>query len=400
MRIDLITPISSEKFAGVEKYAVNLLRHFAGMKTQHTFRLVNFPESMAASYQFENRIIAYGSRDVVGHLLSGRAARFAFSSFEYLAVAGLHASARDLVSGYLRQLGFSFGIERLGGSEVIHALTHFVPRFVKAKYVLATVHDLGPLRMPHLYPASYVNYMRREFPWQLRQCDRIVVVSPATLEDVHECYEIPRDRLVLIPQGIDDSFRRVDPHAVLQKYGIETPYLFYPTGTIEPRKNIDAAIKAVGRVREKLGTTHMLVITGRSLARYEAVDRAVEEGRQMGFAVNLGFVPEQDIPALYSGADLVVYPSIYEGFGLPILESMACGTPIAISRIKAHEFVGGDAAFFLEGTSSESIADGMTALLTDIQLRARLVSAGFKRAAQFRWEQTARRTLALYDSLS
>jgi glycosyltransferase involved in cell wall biosynthesis len=400
MRVDLITPISSEEFAGVEKYAINILRNFAEMKTHHVFRLINFPPSLAAKYPFENRLISYGSKDVFRYMLSRRVPYFLHSTLVYLGVAGFRNSMRDFVSGYLRQVGYSLRLEDMGGSEIMHALTHFVPRFVRAKHVLATVHDLGPLRIPHLYPRSYVNYMKREFPWQLKICDRIVVESPATLEDVHEFYDIPRDRLVLIPLGVDDSFKRVDSRAVLQKYGIGTPYIFYPIGTIEPRKNLEAVIKAVHNVRERLGTSHVLVLTGRTLVQYPDLERVVEKGIASGIVRSLGHVAQDDMSPLYSGAELVVYPSIFEGFGLPILESMACGTPVAVSRIKAHEFVGGDAAYFLGDTTSDSIAEGITSLITDQQLRHRLVEMGLKRAARFSWEQTAKRMLDVYDSLA
>ena len=400
MKVDMISAIASERFGGVEKYALNVLRHFSKMKTRYTFRLVNYPPSVAKEFPFENRSVPYGSRDIARILLSRRGPELLRDSLSYVRHAVDYT--RDIpnkLMRYRRQMGYSFGLREGGSLDIVHSLDHFIPYFVRAKCVIGTIHDLGPLRKGELYPKSYLFYHIVEFPWQLKRCDKVAVDSPGTLEDAHLLYGIPLDKLVLMPLGVDDSFKRVDPSDALKKHGINTPYVFYPVGTVEPRKNIQAAIEAMRIVRRELRTQHILVLMGRRLINYPEVDKAVEAGVKEGLVKDLGYVEQSDVPAIYSGADLVIYPSLYEGFGLPILESMACGTPTVVSRIDAHEFVGGDAAYFFANTTSEAIAKSIVRLAGDEQLRSRLSAAGLKHAAGFRWENTAKKILDLYDSV-
>lgn len=400
MQVDLISALSGEKFGGVERYAINLLTQFASIQTGHSFRLVNFPASVASRLPFKRVTVEYRLRDTVSHLVSKQGPRFVASTIDYLATNSIAHSLGDLVSGWNRQLGVSFGLEALGRSGIIHGLTHFLPRFARTTPSVVTVHDVGPLRMPQLYPQSYVWYMRREFARQVQSCEKVIAVSPFTLREVREWYHVPQERLVLVPHGIEETFRPVDPAAVLRRHRIPTPYIYYPMGTIEPRKNLAAVSEAVRHVRAELRTNLTLVITGRSLAVFREVEQTISDGVSAGYLRTLGFVDPADLPSLYSGAELCVYPSLYEGFGLPVLEAMACGTPVAISRIEPLEYVAGEAGYRFESSSSESVAEGLVAMLSDPGLRSRLSEAGLHRAREFSWEDTARRTLEVYDSLT
>ena len=400
MEIDLISPISSTNYGGVERYALNLLDQFVRLQTTHSFRLVNFPPSVSSPFPFERIEVKYGFRDTASHFFSRRGAKFVSATLDYLVTNGPSAPPRDLVSGWNRQMGLSFGLETVGPSKIVHGLTHFLPRYVQSAHLVATVHDLGPLRVPSLYTRAFVQYMRHEFARQARSSERVITDSPTTLEDVHELYGIPRERLAFIPLGVEETFHRTEPHAVLQKHGITAPYIYYPMGTIEPRKNLAAVSEAVRRLRTELHTDLTLVVTGRCLQRFPDLDRTIEEGAAAGHLRRLGFVDAEDLPALYSGAQLCVYPSLFEGFGLPVLESMACGTPVAVSRIGALDYVAGDAAYRLADTSPESIANGIATMLSDHALRSRLSEAGLRRAKQFPWEATARKTLEVYDDLA
>ena len=400
MNVDLISPVSSENFGGVERYALNLLDQFARIQTSGSFRLVNFPDSLSSRWPFERLKVGYHFRQTVSHLRSERGPAFLAASIDYLATNGPVNPPPQLVSGWNRQVGLSFGLEAIGPSAIVHGLTHFVPVYARSAKSIVTVHDVGPIRFPRLYPRAYVEYMRHEFARQVSRCARVIVDSPFTLEEVRECYRIPRERLALVPLGVEEAFRHVEPAPVLRRLGISRPYVYYPMGTIEPRKNLSAVSEAIRRVRTELHVDVDLVLTGRSLLTFPEVEKTIEEGVAAGYVRRLGFVDGSELPALYSGAECTVYPSLYEGFGLPVLESMACGTPIAISGIASLEYVAGDAGYRLGHPSADSIAAGLRALLSDPTLRSRLADAGLQRAREFSWETTARRTLEVYDSVT
>ncbi len=399
MKIDLLSPVSSANFGGVERYATNLLREFARAVTQHSFRLVNFPSSIGGEFLFEHIEVHPQFRDVFPNLFRRGGVRFALRSGQYLTSLGFRADLLTRTSGYLRQMGISAALDSNGNHRIIHGLSHFVPRFVDSAHLVVTVHDIGPLRYPRLYPASYTQYMRYDFAQQLARCDRIIVDSPFTSGEVVKYYGIQSNRLVVVPLGVEEGFKRTDPTPVLKRHGLFGKYVFYPVGTIEPRKNLREVVDACRMVRRKTNEEYTLLITGRRLANYPDVERDLKDATREGILRDLGFVPSSDLPALYSGAEFTLYPSIYEGFGLPVLESMACGTPVIISPASALRFVGGDAVLCLDGFSAAEIAEGMLALHSDSALRETCADRGLHRASTFRWTDTARKTIAVYDSL-
>jgi len=293
----------------------------------------------------------------------------------------------------------SYRLDEPGGTNLVHGLSHFIPRFVRKARKVITVHDVGPMRMPHLYPAEYTDYMRREFAMQLDVCDRIIVDSPFTGREVNKWYGITWDKISVVPLGVERKFRREENPGILSRYGITGRYVFYPVGTVEPRKNIKAVIDGVREVRERTRIPLILVLTGRRLVRYPRLESEIREAVSDRMVLDLGFVPESHLRALYSGANATVYPSLYEGFGLPILESMACGTPVVITDIEPLTYVAGDAGFRVTNPSAEGISRAIETVITDPGLRAKLVSAGLRRAEEFRWRETALRTVKVYGGL-
>jgi glycosyltransferase involved in cell wall biosynthesis len=344
-------------------------------------------------------VLEYRFRDIASQFLGRSISRLTRDTIEYVATGGLPFHIRRYVAWYLRHVGLSRRLEEPDGTCLVHGLSHFLPRFVRKARKVITVHDVGPMRMPHLYPAEYADYMRREFAMQLDVCDRIIVVSPFTGREVNKLYGIAWDKISVVPLGVERKFRREENPGILSRYGITGRYVFYPVGTVEPRKNIKAVIDGVREVRRRTRIPLILVLTGRRLVRYPKLESEISGALSDGMVLDLGFVPESHLLALYSGADATLYPSLYEGFGLPVLESMACGTPVVITDIEPLTYVADDAGFRATSASPDSISKSIETVITDENLRARLVSAGLRRVEDFQWNETARRTVQVYREL-
>jgi len=262
--------------------------------------------------------------------------------------------------------------------------------------LVVTVHDLGFRRFPETAPHGTRWWLAR-IDRTLARATRIITVSESTRQDLSELYDVEPGRISVIPLGVDRArFRPVDRDAtdpVRSRFGLDGPYLLY-LGGIEPRKNLPNVLAAFAR----LGPGLRLVIAGSgvewnpegAVLLQEALDSLPPEARRR--VVRTGYVSEGDKVALLSGAEALVYPSLYEGFGLPVLEAMACGTPVVTSDRSSLPEVAGGGALFVDPGDPGAIAAAVERVLSDGQLRKQLKETGMERAAGFTWEETARRT--------
>ena len=320
------------------------------------------------------------------------------SPWNLTALAGERVQVVDVsVSPFspLQQLMIPRLLRRLG-ADLYHSPYYLMP-YRTGCPTLLTVHDLIPL----LFPKHSTIQARLFFRWAtalaLRTAHRVIAVSEATRRDLLAHFRIPTRRVVTIPEAADQAFHRRPPDeakAVRQEHDLPEQYILY-LGSNKPHKNLARLIEAFSRITFH-ASRFTLVIAGVWDPRYpEARQRA--ESLALGKAVRfLGPVAERDLPALYSGATLFTFPSEYEGFGLPVLEAMACGTPVACSNISSLPEVVGDAALTFDPTNTNAIANALNRLLSDTDLRADLRERGLRQAAQFSWERTARDTLAVY----
>ena len=280
---------------------------------------------------------------------------------------------------------------------------NFVPPPTRSRRVVLTVHDLAFRRFPETAPMATRRWLSR-LEEALREAWQVIVVSERTRSDLLEAY--PRaaarlaDRVSVVPLGVDvDVFRPsgVDAvEAVRRRYGIEGPFLL-SLGGIEPRKNLPALLSAYASLPDDVRPA--LVIAG-PIAPWNpegwdlvrpALDALPPPIRDR--VVVTGYVSEEEKVALLGGAEALVYPSLYEGFGLPVIEAMACGTPVLTSNVSALPATAGDAALLVDPHDTDDIASGIEAILTDRALRERLRAAGTERARTFSWDETARRTV-------
>lgn len=275
---------------------------------------------------------------------------------------------------------------------------NFVPPPTRSRCVVLTVHDLAFRLFPHTAPLATQRWLAR-LDAAIGRAAQLIVVSEQSRRDLLDLYPVPEDRVTVVPLGVDADVFRLAPAeavtAIRQRFGIDGPYLLSLTG-IEPRKNIPALIRAWASLDDDVRPTLVLAgpvdpwnREGWDLVRptLEALAPSVRER-----IVMTGYVSERHKVALLSGAEALVYPSLYEGFGLPVIEAMACGVPVLTSNVSALPDTAGDAALLVDPHDDAAIADGMERLLTDRALRDRLRGAGTTRAGAFGWDETARRT--------
>jgi alpha-1,3-rhamnosyl/mannosyltransferase len=261
-----------------------------------------------------------------------------------------------------------------------------------------TIHDLIPLLFPHHSTAQARLLFRWAMALALRAARRVIAISEATRRDLLAHFRVPAAHVVVAPEAADPSFRprpAAEVETVRRKYGLSGQYILY-LGSNKPHKNLLHLVEAFSRLTPH--TSH-LVIAGVWDPRYPEVRQRAEALGLEERVCFLGPVAESDLPAVYSGATLFAFPSLYEGFGLPVLEAMACGAPVVCSNTSSLPEVAGDAALTFDPTSIDAIADALRRLLSDSELRAELRTRGLHRAAQFSWERTAQETLAVYESV-
>jgi glycosyltransferase involved in cell wall biosynthesis len=254
---------------------------------------------------------------------------------------------------------------------------------------VTTVHDLIPFKFPETTTNMVRNAHKKRLAWVMRESDKIIAVSQSTKEDLLAILKIPEEKIVVIPEGVEERYcpQSVDIQENIKKhYGIDQDYIF-SLSTLEPRKNQARLIKAFKIVRETYPDLH-LIIGGRT--GWGEIPETVE-------GVSLpGYIPDADLPGLYSGCLAFVSPSIYEGFGLSPLQAMACGAPVAVSNVSSLPEVVGEAGVLFDPESVESIAAG---IIEAIKERSKLRGKSLAQAAKFTWEKTAKETHKVYQQV-
>ena len=271
----------------------------------------------------------------------------------------------------------------------------FLPTCMPCKGAVA-VHDLSFRAHPEYFPPTIALYMRWLTAWAVRQAELVVTGSKFSRQELFRFYSVDEKKVVTIPYGVGSEFGppgketdRIAERETLSRYGIVTPYIL-ALGNIHPRKNLGRLLDAYLRLQARWKSAPTMVWVG--LERWDSGE-LIQRANSAGVTLT-GFVAQEDLPALYREASMLVYPSLYEGFGLPILEAMACGTPVITSNTTSIPEVVGEAGLIVDPMDSQAIAEAMGQLLGDISLRQHLQQAGLERARQLTWTHTAQRLLA------
>lgn len=280
---------------------------------------------------------------------------------------------------------------------VLHA-----PNFVLMPFdgpCVATVHDISYLRYPQFHPVERVRFLERHLPPTLARADALIVDSAYVRDELISVLGVDPAKLHVVPLGVDAAFHprpEADTAAVLAAHGLARDGYLLVVATQEPRKNLERLVDAYAALPAAVRATLPLVIVGARGWLDSAFARRVGPLERRGDVRRLGFVADADLPAIYAGARAFAFPSLYEGFGLPLLEAMASGIPVLTSEAASMPEVVGDAALCVDPLDVGAIRDGLQRLIGDAPWRERAVAAGLTRAAGYTWSRTVDATLAVY----
>lgn len=286
---------------------------------------------------------------------------------------------------------------RRGQWDVLHSPVNVAPVLLRARSVV-TVHDLAFVTAPGTMSVARRHYLTTLTAHSVRHADRVIAVSESTRRDLETWFGVPPDRVSVTPLAAEPRFRPPNPEALAafrSRDRIVQPYIL-SVGTREPRKNIASLVRAFARLADEI--PHDLALVGPSGWMGGELDQALAElPTRIRDRIRLtGFVDDDDLPFWYGGADVFAYPAHYEGFGLPVLEAMACGVPVVTSDISSLPEVAGDAALLIDPDDEADLATALLEVMTDPGLAAALRDRGRRRAAEFSWQTTARMTVDVY----
>jgi glycosyltransferase involved in cell wall biosynthesis len=280
---------------------------------------------------------------------------------------------------------------------IFHTSYYPIP-IVNAPTVL-TVNDLRFIHMPETYSRGRLHFLQMAVPWSLKRAQRIIAISNDTKNDLIERFSVDPAKIDVIHIAANPDFRQVEEQGMLQaarqRYRLPQKYIL-AVGHLEPRKNLIRLIQAFAALRAAKAVEHDLVILGKPTLDFKST---LETAKASAFAEHIiftGYVEDNDMPAIYTLADALAFPSLHEGFGVPVLEAMACGVPVVTSNSSALPEVAGDSAIFVDPHSVDSIAKGLLTVLKDSGLRKRLIEKGFKRLMAFTPEAAAKKTCETY----
>ncbi len=281
--------------------------------------------------------------------------------------------------------------------DVTFVPAHSLP-FVFPGPAVATVHDLGYRFFPEAHPAFERRYLDLTTRTTARRATRILADSEATRRDLVSQYAVDAGKIDVVYPGVEGIQRASDAQieAARARYGLPERYLLF-LGTLQPRKNIRRLVEAILCYVQSAGDNISLVLAGKRGWLIDDVLAQVTDSHR-GRVIMPGYIADEDVPAVYSGALALVFPSLYEGFGFPVLEAMRCGAPVLCSNTSSLPELAGDAAVLVDPLSVQSIADGIARLVTDPALRADLVRRGYRQAEQFTWKRAAEKALRALES--
>ncbi|HSK09382.1 MAG TPA: glycosyltransferase family 1 protein [Vicinamibacterales bacterium] len=287
--------------------------------------------------------------------------------------------------------------------DLFHAPHYVLPPLIHCRSVV-TIHDIIHLLFPQYLPNRLAYAYARASLWAAaHRSDRILTVSETSKLDILRRFRVPADKITVVYNAIDDRLLTTpDADAferVRARYQLDGRFALY-VGNIKPHKNLERLIEAFDRLRHEPGFEGLrLLIIGDQISKYQALRRAVHRHKLHKQVRFFGFVPLETLAVLYRLASVFVFPSLYEGFGLPPVEAMACGLPVVTSNVSSLPEVVGDGAILVDPYSPDSIAEGMRAALSDEDLRATLRERGLARAREFSWERSVARTREVYDEV-
>ncbi|MEI5999467.1 glycosyltransferase family 4 protein [Paraburkholderia bengalensis] len=377
----LLTPLT-----GIGQYAFHLAQEFVQRGHEVRFFYGTHWSSSIASGSGPSAAASHGSaslRTRMAGMVKRFARRYVPAAYRYMP--------------HVEQFRFDRGVGRNAAPQVYHD-----PNFIPFRFdgpTVITAHDASWVRYPQHHPAARLALLRNNFPAALERADRVIVVSEFVRDELIACFGAQPEKLRVVHNGVSERFMpytAAQTLEVMSRYELVHGQYFAAVGTLEPRKNLHAALDAHACLPMPVRRRFPLVLIGGEGWLTESLHAALATSLNDGTVRKLGYVPDEALPMLTAGALALVYPSLYEGFGLPVIEAMAAGVPVICSNAHALVEVAGDAGLFRDADDIAGFTEAMQMLIDDAALRALLVARGRKRAAGFSWQRSAEETLDVY----
>ncbi len=290
----------------------------------------------------------------------------------------------------------------VGRVDLFHATDFVLPPTLPGTRTLLTVHDLSFVRVPEAASPGLKAYLDTVVPRSVERADHVLADSQATRDDLIALYGTPADKVTVLLSGVDPRFHRVEDAdeiaAVRSRYGLGSQRFIFSIGTVQPRKNYVRLIYALARLRADGFDGHLVIAGGRGWLD-DPIHAAIQAAGLQEQVKLIGFAADSDLPALYSAAACLAFPSLYEGFGLPILEAMACGTPVVTANVSSLPEVAGDAALSVDPYDLDALTAALDNALHNVDLRATLIERGLARVSLFSWDSAAEQLRRIYAEL-
>ncbi len=279
--------------------------------------------------------------------------------------------------------------------DIFFSPSHYGPRFSPVPTAISIM-DLSYIHFPYMFNSRDLHQLKSWTAYSAKNASLIFTISNSSKDDIINEYKLPESRVVVTHLGIKPEVFENKVKDIKKKYKIDSPFILF-VGTLQPRKNIVRLVEAFSKLKQK---NLKFVVVGKKGWQYEEILEAPEKYRVKDRVMFLDFVPDEDLAKLYKDALCFVLPSLYEGFGLPILEAMKYGCPVITSNVSSMPEAGGDAALYVDPENVSDIAEKIEKLITDEKLRAELIEKGYKQVKKFSWEDTARKTLEELEKLA
>ena len=296
---------------------------------------------------------------------------------------------------------FLFG-NRFCKKSVLLTTDSKVPFFLpQTCFMIPVITDLAVYRMPETYRRSRVLLWKLQYRYLIKRADYFLAISEFTKRDLMSLFDIPGNKIDVVYCGVSENMRPVTDHesqeALYKRYNLPEKYILF-VGNFNPRKNLERIIKAFDKVKEK-GITHKLVIAGGEGWKFDK-QNSLKDVTYKEDILFLSYIPDDDMPVLYSCADLFLFPTLYEGFGIPILEAQACGIPVLTSRCSAMPEIGGQGALYVDPTNIDEICKGILSIINDSNLAAKLTQNGFENIKRFSWATSAQKLNEILEKVT
>jgi glycosyltransferase involved in cell wall biosynthesis len=373
VKIGYNAQIISRSGAGIVNFARNVIQHLVQVQSDHEFFI-------------------YGNPAFLSHLESHHAHIVPTNPF-------VDNSSKRII---WEQCVLPFKISRNNLDLMLYP-DHTAPIFKKSCPVVITLHDIAFISFPDTFTSATRLYKEYAVKQSVKRASRIIAVSEFTKLEVMKFLDVPESKLTVIYRGIDERFQEnsneVQLSSIRTKYDLQNKFILF-VGTLEPRKNIQKLIQGYAGLLKQKKIPHDLIIVGGQGWLFKDIYGMIEKLGVQNSVKLLGYVADTDLPLLYNLADVFVYPSLYEGFGLPPLEAMACGCPVVTSNRSSLPEIVGDAAMLVDPYDSDAIANGIFQVIDNKDYRQLLRKQGLQRASQFTWKRTVAEILKIFDAIT